>query len=572
MRRTTAVDRDGALDNQVVAHEWGHFISNRLIGDASGLNTQMAGGLGEGWGDFHALLMTVKPQDSGYITNRLFQGAYPVGGYAVSDYYFAIRRVPYSVNFNLNPLTFKHISNGVPLPGGVPILFGQDGSDNAEVHNTGEIWATMLWECWASLLRDSIGSNPRLTFDEARDRMKDYIVAGYKMTPNSPTLLEARDAVLAAAYANDKLDFQLFWEAFARRGAGINAVAPDRFSTTNSPGLVESFEVGGALDLISTVLDDSVVSCDKDGALDNGEVGRLRITIRNIGPRSLSSTNSSVSATNPNVVFPNGNQVAFAATRPFETATAYINVSLTKVSGIQKLDFKISISDPGLTPNVPVVGTLVARGNYNTVTGSTTDDVEPPVSAWTPTVALGEGPFERLIETTSPLNHLWHGPSLGQVSDRALVSPQLKVGPGTFSLSFDHRYSFEFDGSTYFDGGVIELLANGSATWTDIGVGYTQTIATGGGNPLEGRRAYAGASPGYPAKVKQTINLGTTYANQTIRIRFRIGEDVVVGAAGWDLDNFAFNGLTNAPFTKLEADPGCVVRPMLSSQFLGNSQ
>jgi hypothetical protein len=192
------------------------------------------------------------------------------------------------------------------------------------------------------------------------------------------------------------------------------------------------------------------------------------------------------------------------------------------------------------------------------------------MSNWTPTLTLGFGPFERVLETTSPLNHLWHGPNVGQISDRALVSPELKLGAGPFSFSFDHRYSFEFDGSTYFDGGVIELSANGGATWTDIGVGYTQTIAEGGGNPLEGRMAYAGSSPGYPAKMNQTINLGTTYANQSVRIRFRIGEDVFVGAPGWDLDNFAFNGLTNAPFTKLVVDPGCVVPPPPSPQLSQN--
>ena len=77
---------------------------------------------------------------------------------------------------------------------------------------------------------------------------------------------------------------------------------------------------------------------------------------------------------------------------------------------------------------------------------------------------------------------------------------------------------------------------------------------------------------GYPAKLNQTINLGTTYANQTVRIRFRIGEDVVVGAPGWDLDNFAFTGLSNAPFTKLVPDLGCVVRQPMSSQVSPNSR
>jgi hypothetical protein len=37
----------------------------------------------------------------------------------------------------------------------------------------------MLWECYAGLLRDS----GRLTFEQAQSRMKDYLVAAYKLTP-----------------------------------------------------------------------------------------------------------------------------------------------------------------------------------------------------------------------------------------------------------------------------------------------------------------------------------------------------------------------------------------------------
>jgi hypothetical protein len=206
----------------------------------------------------------------------------------------------------------------------------------------------------------------------------------------------------------------------------------------------------------------------------------------------------------------------------------------------------------------------VTRGNIDSLLGSTTDDVESPVSTWTPTLTLGVGLFERTIETTSPLNYVWHGPTFGLRADRALVSPALQVGAAPFSFSFDHRYSFEADATTFYDGGVIEISADGGATWQDIGAAYTGTISNCCNNPLTGRMAYVGTSAGYPAKVNQTINLGTTYANQTVRIRFRIGEDEAFGFPGWDLDNFVFNGLTNAPFTKIVVDPGCAVRRPIS--------
>ena len=223
---------DGDIDNQIVAHEWGHYISNRLVFNSAGLQTNMARGLGEGWADFHAMLITVREEDTQNPTNDQWQGTYGVGDYATStdpnSYYFGIRRYPYSTDMSKNPLTFRHISDVNPLPVAPPPSFL---GTNSEVHNTGEIWTQMLWECWAAILRDTVGPTPRLTFAEARDRMRDYIVAAYKMTPANPTLLEARDAVLLAMLVGDPIDQQACGAAFAKRGAGIYAVAPPRGKT-----------------------------------------------------------------------------------------------------------------------------------------------------------------------------------------------------------------------------------------------------------------------------------------------------------------------------------------------------
>ena len=92
-----------------------------------------------------------------------------------------------------DPLTLKHVGNGAPINGS-PTRFGADGTNNSEVHGTGEVWTTMLWECYASLLRDTLGDKPRFTFEQAQQRMKEYLVASLRATPVNPTFLEARDA------------------------------------------------------------------------------------------------------------------------------------------------------------------------------------------------------------------------------------------------------------------------------------------------------------------------------------------------------------------------------------------
>ncbi|MFP5307346.1 MAG: M36 family metallopeptidase, partial [Gammaproteobacteria bacterium] len=87
---------------------------------------------------------------------------------------------------------FRHIADGEPTPDGSP------GTSNSEVHNSGELWANMMWECYANLLND-----PRHSFAEAQQRMKDYIIGGFKMTPADATYTEGRDAVLSVIMATD---------------------------------------------------------------------------------------------------------------------------------------------------------------------------------------------------------------------------------------------------------------------------------------------------------------------------------------------------------------------------------
>src|SRR5690606_29234062 len=125
---------------------------------------------------------------------------------------------------------------------GYPVAFGQDGASNSVLHNTGEVWATMLWDSYVSLLR----AHP---FAEAQDRMKRYLVASLKATPLQPTILEARDALIAVAAANDPADMQRFISAFARRGAGHGARVADRASQDHV-GVVESFAVGNVLEVV----------------------------------------------------------------------------------------------------------------------------------------------------------------------------------------------------------------------------------------------------------------------------------------------------------------------------------
>src|SRR4029079_11012706 len=140
-RSFTGTERDGALDNTVVAHEWGHYLHHRL----ADCGQFQCGAMSEGLRDFIALHTIARDGDS--LNGTYALATYGTAAFDPNSAYFGIRRVPYSVDFTKNAFTFKHISDGVALPA-VPTL---PGGANSEVHNAGEIWTTMLWEAYVAL-------------------------------------------------------------------------------------------------------------------------------------------------------------------------------------------------------------------------------------------------------------------------------------------------------------------------------------------------------------------------------------------------------------------------------------
>lgn len=562
MTRAAAMDRDGTLDNGVVAHEWGHFISNRLIGDGNGISNLQAVGMGEGWADFHAALMIAREEDAQAAGNANWEGAFALAGWAGSAmdpdaFYFGFRRYPLSWSFSRNPLTFKHISDGVRLPTTAPLAFGASGASNSEVHNTGEVWGVMLWDCYVSLLRDS-----RYTFEQARAKMKRYLVAGYKATALMPTFVDARDAVLAAAAADDATNFANFWAAFARRGLGMGAIAPDRDSQDNTP-LTESFVVGNALSITSVTLDDSAMSCDSDGTLDANERGVLTVHLRNTGTGTLSATSVTITSSTTGVTFPSGATQQMPSTAPFATATLTFPVTLGDVAMPQAGSFMVSATDASLAMG-PVSREAMFRLNYDVRPNSSTlDDVEAPMSQWTVSNdPSGNTGSDFRVFQSSATEHFWFGPNPSSPADTFLTSPLVQVGQGPLVITFKHRYDFEDDGTESYDGAVIEVQETGANTWTDVGMqatpGYNGTLTTSqnqSSNPLRGRRAFVAKSANYPAFNLETVNLGTTYAGKSLRFRFRIGSDDAAAAKGWELDDISFSGITNRPFSSVASDP-----------------
>ena len=227
-------DRDGDLDAEIILHEYTHGLSNRRVGGGVGLWALQSGGLGEGWSDFYPLALLSETADD-------VRGNYTTGGYATylldgltQNYYFGIRRYPYTTDMTKNPLTYKDINptqasphTGVPRN---PII----GNTADEVHNMGEVWCVTLWEARANLIHKwgyAVGN--RLILQLVTDAMN--------LSPGNPTYLQARDAILQADQINHGGANRLeLWSAFAKRGMGWSATSP---SSSTTEGLSEAFDM-----------------------------------------------------------------------------------------------------------------------------------------------------------------------------------------------------------------------------------------------------------------------------------------------------------------------------------------
>src|SRR5205814_1214877 len=84
----------------------------------------------------------------------------------------------------------------------------------------------------------------------------------------------------------------------------------------------------GAVRVVSAQLSDDVASCDSDGVLDNGETGRLMITLKNQGPNNVNDVTLTVTSSNPHVTFPQGNVLYFPPVQKNGVSTGSIQVAL----------------------------------------------------------------------------------------------------------------------------------------------------------------------------------------------------------------------------------------------------
>jgi extracellular elastinolytic metalloproteinase len=196
-------DRDASFDGDVVLHEYGHGISNRLVGgpaNTSCLGGTQAGAMGEGWSDYWAATFYNDGVIGEFVTNNLTRG---------------IRRAAYTV-----PANTVHDS------------YADLGVGGFEVHSDGEVWAAALWD-----LRQTLGA-------AIADRL---VLQGMKFTPCSPSFLNARDGILMADQnLNGGANRCAIWQVFARHGMGVSAQGNNGTTHVAATDVPQDCNGGGA--------------------------------------------------------------------------------------------------------------------------------------------------------------------------------------------------------------------------------------------------------------------------------------------------------------------------------------
>ena len=208
---------DGDLDQGIVGHEYTHAISNRMIGGPdSSIGGEQGGSMGEAWSD----------QVAGeYLIANGFsplqgEAATAIGLYATGNLRVAIR----DYALDNNPLNYSNLGFDTPGP---------------EVHADGEIWNGVNWEIRQVLIDKYNDRFPATDAKRQKDcaeglysadacpgnrRWVQLVFDSFLLMPAAPSMLDARDAMLAADMARfGGANQKELWAVFAKRGMGKDA-------------------------------------------------------------------------------------------------------------------------------------------------------------------------------------------------------------------------------------------------------------------------------------------------------------------------------------------------------------
>jgi extracellular elastinolytic metalloproteinase len=486
---------DGCFDNGVVAHEFGHGISNRLTGGRLNVDCLSDCELkaGEGWSDFFALAVTAKPNDRN--TTRRTVGTY-LARQNVNGKGF--RAYPYTTDFTVNPHTYDDI-----------IL-------DDDVHNIGEVWGSTLWDLYWAMI-DLYGFSADLkNLNSGNGRTIKLVMDALKIQGCNPGFLDARNAILKADSANyNGIHNCLIWDVFARRGLGFNAQQGTAKSAQDN---TEGFE------RMPLCVKRLKINKSATESVRSGEQITYTITV-------INHKDAAVSGVVVTDTLPTGTTfVANSNNRPYSQSGQILTFNL---GTINTRDTVVIMYKATTDPNRKSLARFF-------------DDMEKTDSLWSVASLVTNTNRWALsdVDRRSGQKSFFVGYPTNGLADQVLQTKNAVTIPTNWTqpvLRFFHRYDTE----PAQDGAFVEFSTNGGTTWQDLGSRFFK-------NPYRGRmdfrtfgipeqRAWYGKSSGWIASVADL----TALKGQSVRFRFRFGIDSTDLGVGWYVDDVAVMDMVN---------------------------
>jgi hypothetical protein len=330
--------RDGAMDNGVIAHEYGHGVSNRLTGGPQNVSCLANNeAMGEGWSDWLAITMTIEPGDEGNDLRTIGTWLFGQGPFGPG-----VRNLPFTTDFSENSLTYSDI-----ILANFP-------------HDVGEVWVAMVWDMtWA--LIDKYGYNPDFYGDwttGGNNLALQLVIDGLKFQPCSPGFVDGRDAILNADMGTTGGQNQcLIWRAFANRGLGYSASQGSSNSILDG---VEAFDMPPECLLLNTETEQLEICA--------GETAEYAITVdTGFTPDVALSVEGE----------PNGTTTLFNP-NPVTAVPATTTLTIDNTGGLPQSSYTLTIS---ATDSVAVTHTLAVMLDVVPAAPSSPTLISPPNNA-----------------------------------------------------------------------------------------------------------------------------------------------------------------------------------------------
>ena len=475
---------DAAFDNGIIAHEYGHGISNRLTGGPAAAGCLgNAEQMGEGWSDYFGLVLTIEDGDTGADARGI--GTYSLGETVNGR---GIRRFPYSTDKAINPQSYDDIK-GQTAP-----------------HPIGEVWVDCLWDMtW--LMIDQYGFDPDWSNTESGNHKAVRLVMdGMKLQPCSPGFIDGRDAILAA----DAINYQgentcLIWEAFAGRGVGVGAI---QNSSNDANDGTENF------DILATCIAQLKIDKTVTQLINPGDDIEVSLLVRNHTAEDIPS----VAVTD---LLPEGTSlIAGSESMPISSAAGNeIVFDLGAMATLDERTITYRISTPSTNASISLFK----------------DDFESGIDNWSVEFAEGFNVWNLSTAQANSGEFSYNIPDIDTESDSRLVSVPLTVSGTNPVFRFNHKWETESGG----DGGFIEISEDGNV-WRPVNDlfirnGYT-SIINYGTLAIPDNQAFTGVN--LEAWRDSWIDV-SDFAGENTQFRFRFATDAVAQGPlpGWFIDD-----------------------------------